>query len=192
MEGILQIPYVNTDFDDNSFEYKGEYDYLSQLNRAGNSIVGFDGLNDFMENKSNKSASFNMVNQNNTETLMDQLLYYDLPISLFDTDNNGITIDSLLTYYNTEESFMLVFSFDQDTANEDCLVELKSWLSESKKVNDLPDDKYNEDIKMELLPKRTFKLILEKSKSILEDCMFFDFYDDKIAIFVKKIIFIIN
>lgn len=189
MEGILQIPYVNTDFDDNSFEYKGDYDYLSQLDRAGNNIVGFDGLSDFMENKNNKSANFGAVNKNNTETLIDQLLYYDLPVSLFDTDNNIITIDSLLNSYNTEESFMLVFSFDQDNTDEDCLIELKSWLSESKKVNDLPSDKYNEDIKMELLPKRTFKFLSEKSKSILEDCMFFDYYDNKITIFVKKIIF---
>ena len=87
---------------------------------------------------------------------------------------------------------MLLIAFNHDEVeekDEDCLIELKSWISESKKVMEMPDELYDESIKINLLPKRQFKIKTETANAYLNNCMFFDLYDGKIAIFVEKITF---
>lgn len=191
MEGFLHVPYINTDFDEGKFDYGGNIDYVSNLNNVGRNIVGYSGFEQYTQNKNRygNSVGFGNQNINKVEVLSEQLSYYDLPVVLYDIDDNKMSIDCLLDYFKTSDSFMLKFSFDCDNSDEDCLIELKSWVSESNKVMNLPDNEYSEELKMELLPKRTFKFSTEKNKSYLEDCLFFDSYDDKIVMFVKKIIF---
>lgn len=189
MDAFIYIPYVNTEFDDDIFEYRGNaFDYVSKLDNAMQSIVGADN---YFNNqpKRNKTAGFDSVFNKDIED--DRISYYQLPCKLFDIDENPIVIGKLLEYYKAKESFMLIFSFDSDDENisEELLIELKSWISESKKVMDMPDEFYSEDIKIGLLPKRKFKLKALNSNSILDDCTFFDLDGNKIAIFVSKIIF---
>jgi hypothetical protein len=109
-----------------------------------------------------------------------------------DSDGNDENIDNLLNYYKTQESFMFIFSFNVDEVgdeNEEVLIELKSFISESRKVMELPDDLYSEDVKMATLPRRQFKVKLGDANAYLEECLFYDNYDDKVIIFVKKINF---
>lgn len=191
MEGILYIPYVNTDLDENNFNYGGpQLDtdaYLSRLNNVGNNIIGGEY---YINNRRhmNNTVGFN-ANINNNSYYSDQVSFYELPCIFFDGDGNNIDIDYLLNAYSSKESFMLAFSFDHENNSEDCLVELKSWVSESKKVIEMPSNVYTEDVKIGLLPKRQFKLKIGKANAFLEDCIFFDTYEDKVIIFVKEIIF---
>lgn len=184
MNGILYIPYVNTDLDDSKFDYNGpSFDYISKLNEVGSNIVG----GEFYQNhKQNSSIGFN---SKNNDFYTEQISFYELDCSFFDHDENNMTIDKLLSYYQSKESFMFIFSFDHDNSNEECLIELKSWITESNKVNNMPANIYSDEIKIELLPKRQFKLKIGKATALLEECMLFDTQNDKVIIFVKEIKF---
>lgn len=185
MDGILYIPYVNTELSEDAFNYNGgDIDYISQLNNVGNNIIG---AQNFINKQSSTAGGFYGYH-NPQSNSPDQILYYDLSCQLFNASEEVENIENLFNYSKTKESFMLIFSFDHDNSNEDCLIELKSWISESKKVMNMPAP-YTDDLKLELLPRRTFKLDVNNSKSQLVECMFYDSYDDKIVIFVKEIIF---
>lgn len=187
MDGILYVPYVNTDLEEDSFNYRGNaFDYVSQLDNVGNSIIGADN---YFNQQTSNTVGFHANLNKPQEVQSDQILFYELPCTFMDAEENLQTMDGLLGYFTSEESFMMIFSFDHDGDNEEVLVELKSWVSESKKVMDMPSNIYAEDIKIGLLPRRQFKFKFGKSNAFLEECMFFDSYDDKIVIFVKKIIF---
>lgn len=190
MEGILYIPYIDTDLDSDNFNYGGpqldENTYLNRLNAVGNNIIGGEYYLNHRQHINNV-VGFNANIDNNYYS--DQVSFYELPCNFFDADGNNMNIDYLLNAYSTKESFMFGFSFDPENNDEDCLIELKSWVSESKKVTEMPSDVYPEDIKIGLLPKRQFKLKIGKANAFLEDCIFFDTYEDKVIIFVKEIIF---
>jgi hypothetical protein len=190
MDGIIYIPYVNTDLNDDDFNYKGNaFDYITQLNNVGNSIVGADVYDNYLQTRPKNTIGFHANVDKPDGYYSDQILFYELPCKLMDVDENSMKINNLLDYFTSEENFMMIFSFDHENTNEDILVELKSWVSESKKVMGMPSDVYSEEIKIGLLPKRQFKLKLGKNNAFLNECLFFDNYDDKIVIYVKKIIF---
>jgi hypothetical protein len=189
MDGILYIPYVNTDVENDKFDYRGNaFDYISQLDNVGSNIIGADVYDNYLQKKPKNSIGFN-ANLNAQGYYSDQILFYELPVKIMDVDEQPQTIDNLLNYFGTEESFMLIFSFDTENTHSDILEELKSWISESKKVMEMPSDVYAEDIKIGLLPRRQYKLKIGKANAFLNECLFFDSYDNKIVIFVKKIIF---
>lgn len=186
MDGFLYIPYVNTDLDDSSFNYTGPaFDYLAQLGNVGNNIVGAEYYAN--HKPTNKTIGYNAGKVNGYYS--DQISFYELPCKFYDADGNIANIEYLLDFYKTKESFMLIFSFDHDNNDEECLIELKSWVSESKKIMSMPQDVYSEEMKIGLLPRRQFKLRTGKANAFLEECIFFDNYEDKIVIFVKEIIF---
>lgn len=186
MNGTLYIPYVNTELDDNVFEYKGNaFDYINELNNAGNNIIGADYY--FEHKPKNNTIRFGDINFNNSQ--YEQILYYELNCKFMDSDENDLSVITLINYFKTQESFYIIFSFDHDTTDENVLIELKSWISESKKVMDMPNNIYSDDIKMGLLPRRDFKVKSGKINAVLNDCLCFDSYDDKVIIFVGKIIF---
>lgn len=184
MNGILYIPYVNTELDDNKFDYNGpSFDYMSKLNEVESNIIG----GEFYQNhRQNNSFGINYKDNND---YTDQISFYELDCLFFDHDENNMTIDQLLLYYQNKNSFMFIFSFDHDNSNEECLIELKSWITESNKVNNMPSDIYSDEIKIELLPKRQFKIKIGKANALLEECMLFDTQGDKVIIFVKEIKF---
>lgn len=190
MEGILYIPYISTDLEDTSFNYKGpeidQYNYLSRLDQVGSHIIG--GEYYVNHRQSNNTIGFN-ANINPEGYYSELTSFYELPCKFFNADGNDETIDELLHYYSSKESFMFIFSFDHDNNDEECLIELKSWISESRKVLEMPDDVYGEEMKIGLLPRRQFKLKIGKANAYLEKCIFFDTYEDKVVIFVKEIIF---
>lgn len=186
MEGYIYIPYVNTDLDDEKFNYNGNsFDYISKLNEVENSIVGADYY--FTNKPTNNSFRFN-ANINNMDN-NDQILYYEIKCEFLNPDETPMKIDNLLNNFKNGESFMLIFSFDYENTEEDVLIELKSWISESKKVMEMPDDVYSEDIKIGLLPKRRFKIKIGKGNAYLNECLYFDNSNDKVTIFVNNIIF---
>jgi len=188
MDGILYVPYVNTELEEDSYAYRGNaFDYMSQLNNVGNSIVGGDYY--FDHKPAGNTIGFNADLNKPQGYYSDQILFYELPCKFLDSDEKEEKITKLLDYFKSEESFMLTFSFDHDNTAEDILIELKSWVSESQKVMEMPEDVYSEEMKISLLPRRQFKFKSGKANAFLNECMFFDSYDDKIVIFVKKIIF---
>lgn len=186
MDGILYIPYVNTNLDDDSFDYNGpSFDYVSKLNEVGSNIIGGQY---YQNHRPNNSIGFNIYNNKNS-SYSDQISFYELNCSFFDSDDNQMTIDKLLSYYKSKENFILIFSFDQDNTDEECLVELKSWISESNKVNNMPSETYSDEIKISLLPRRQFKLKIGKANTYLEECILYNTFNDKVIIFVKEITF---
>lgn len=191
MEGILYVPYINTDLDDSNFEYKGPQldtnNYLNILNDVSQNIIGGEYFLNHRNNMPN-TVGFN-ANLKGNGYYSDQVSFYELPCIFFDDDGNDLNIDYLLQYYSSKESFMFTFSFNHDSSDEECLIELKSWISESKKVIEMPTDTYTEEMKIGLLPKRQFKIKIGKANAFLENCIFFDNYEDKVIIFVKEIIF---
>lgn len=186
MNGILYIPYVNTELSEDAFDYNGgSIDYISQLNNVGDNIIG---AQNFINKQSNTAGGFYGYHNPHNESI-DQILHYELECEIFNAVTNASeNIETLLEYNTSEDSFMLVFSFDHENTDEDCLIELKSWISESKKVMSMPDT-YGDELKMELLPRRNFKLKINDLNSELTECIFYDNYENKIVIFVKQIIF---
>ena len=189
MDGIIYIPYTNTEFGNDDFDYRGNaFDYIEQLNGVANNIIGADNYFKRQETFKN-TIGFNSKPNNQEDYSSAQTLYYEVPCKLMDAEEKPQTIDKLLEYFSSEESFMLIFSFDYENTDEETLIEIKSWISESKKVMELPDNVYSKDIKIGALPKREFKIKIGKANAFLEDCLFFDNYNDRIVLFVKKIIF---
>jgi hypothetical protein len=186
MNGILYVPYINTELDENNFNYNGpELDYLGKLNEIENNIVGGDY---YVNHKPNNSIGFNSQNNSNFN-YSDQISFYELKCNIFNIDEKEETMDELINFYQAKQSFIIMFSFDYDNTDEECLIELKSWISESKKVMNMPENIYGEETKIGLLPRRQFKLKIGKANAFLEECILYDNYNNKIIIFVKEITF---
>lgn len=189
MDGIIYIPYVNTELDEDVFNYKGTaFDYISELDNVGSNIIGADYY--FQDKMDGRTARFNnYYNQNdNYKVNNDPILYYELDCHLMDLDENDLSVINIINLFKSCDSTMLVFSFNEDETNEEVLIELKGWVSESMKIMNMSDNLYSEDIKISLLPKRDFKFKSGKVNAVLNGCLCFDNYDNKITIFVKKII----
>lgn len=194
MNGILYVPYVNTDYEDNNLGFElNSSDYIGQLNNIGQNIIGANAYDEYIQNKQKSNAiNFNFNQNSDNEVYSEQIQYYQLSCNFMDINGNDENIDNLLNYFKTQESFILMFSYNPDEVeenNEEVLIELKSWVSESKKVMELPDNLYSEEVKIATLPKREFKIKIGNANAYLEECIFYDNYDGKIVIFVKKIIF---
>ena len=182
MDGILYIPYVNTFTDDSLFDYNGpDFNYVNNLIEVELNIIGADN---FQKNINNHSIGF-YSNNKNIPSESDLISFYELKCKFFNVNGGDITIDQLLNEY----IFFISFSFNEDEVDEDCIIELKSWITESKKIIDLPDENYTNEVKIELLPKRTFKLKVRDKKAELINCSFIDIDNGKIIIYVEKKIF---
>lgn len=184
MNGILYIPYINTLLDESSFEYNGpDFDYISKLSDVENSIIGDEN---YVNNVANSNKTTNSIVNNKQE----QLSYYEFPCKVLDANDNDETIDNLLKYYKNKNCFLLSFLFDQNEINDDCIIELMSWIFESKKVLNMHDNLFDsEEKKLMMLPKRTFKLKINKAISILDNCFLFDTSNNKFTIAVNEINF---
>lgn len=199
MNGILHIPYVNTEYDEEKYNYNGrEFDYISKLDDVGNTIIGGQSAVGYISRMSNNSIGFNANFGNGIQVDEGQILFYQLPCVFMNENGQDISIGELINHFKNKDFFMLSFSFDHENTDEDCLVELKSWVSESKKVMDVPDNYFdrdkqmwvnNEELKMSLYPRRQFKMSIGKVKAFLNECVFFDSNEDKITIYVNEIIF---
>jgi hypothetical protein len=186
MDGTLFVPYVKTDLEEDNFIYNGpSFDYSSKLDEVANSIVGGQWKNN---QGHGNSIGFNAIGAEHKE-YSDQIDFYELKCRFFNDKEEDETIEELFKHHKDEDSFMFMFSFDQNNSDEDCLIELKGWISESKKVMNMPEENCTQESKMLLLPKRQFKIKIGKATGFLEECMLFDTNDDKIVIFVKKINF---
>lgn len=190
MKGLLYIPYINTEYDENSFNYRGnDFDYIDKLNDVGHNIIGANNYYDQINHNSHISTiGFN--SQNNNNNIENILSYYELPCLFMNVDEVDLTLNELKNYENLGEGFIFIFKFDYDNVDEDTLIELKGWITESIKVNNLDEDLYDEDTKIELLPKRQFKIKLDKNEAYLNECIFIETNDGSVAIFVNKIKFI--
>lgn len=184
MQAIFYIPYVNPDLDENVFEYNGNaFDYLDELEKVKNNIIGADY---YFENiPQGNSARFNQgyISQQENNVID----YYAVECVLLDDEYRDLHFHKLIEYKDSGEGFMLPFLFDHENADENAVIELKGWITESKKVMDMPDELYSEDIKMGLLPKRNFKILANKTMFVLADCLFFDIDEGKIILYVNNI-----
>lgn len=186
MDAIIYIPYVDTDLNNHNFDYDDtSFDFTANLNNLSNNIIG----GEYYVNNISKYKNTARLNPNQNTNYSDQISFYELPCNLYDSNECDIDMDYLLNLYKTKESFMLIFSFNPEFENEECLLELKSWVCESKKIMSMPDNIYDNELKISLLPKRNFKLKINKANAYLEECLFFDDYQNKIVIFVKEITF---
>ncbi len=190
MTGVIHIPYIDTDADDEKFNYDGNlFDYIGELDGVATSIIGAD--NYFNTEREHKTSGFNInLNKTNANHL-EQVKYYEIPCVIMDSDEKPFNISTLLSYFKNEESFILIFSFDYDNSTEESLIELKSWMVESTKVMELSEDVYDRNTKMSLLPRRDFIFKSgDKINTTLSDCVYFNTYNNNnIIILVNKIIF---
>lgn len=189
MQGVLYIPYINTEMS-NDFGYEiSSNEYLEQLNNVGNNIVGGNFYN--MSPQIKSKQNFQTNNNNNNDVTLD---YYEVPCDFLDMMEKHETIDNLLNYYNTKDNFISIFSINEDdeTIEDDAMVEFKGWVVESEKVLNMPDNVYSEDIKYKLQPTRDFKIKIGENNAfaMLKECRFVQKIGYKTGILVNEIIFL--
>jgi len=189
MVGILYVPFIDTDLGENSFNYSNDnLDYLSELQNAQQNIVG--GENYFNSVPDEKTIGFNPFMYKDQNNNIDySLSFCEVPCRFLDISEKDEDINNLLGYAQNNEPFISIFQINEDEVDEESAIELKGWITESKKVMDLPVNQYSEDIKLQLQPSRDFKIKVDEYEADLINCKLADFYDGKIAVFTEIIKF---
>lgn len=189
MKCFLEIPYNYSFIEDKDFDYNGEIDYINDLSNAKSNILGYESYFDNVDNSNEKNYKFNQQNHNNINQ-EDVINYYDIPCNILTEEYQEVDIEYLLNFYKTKESFLLTLIIDENSIDyEEGIIEFKSWVVESLKINNLDEKHYSEEIKMNMLPRRNFIIKTDKNRFELNTSMFIEKEENKIIIFVKEIIF---
>lgn len=135
----LFLPYYN--YNDDKFDVKDFYN-------DNNSYI--EALKKFSMQETE------MMNFNKSE---DEIQYSKCECNLYDENNNPLTIDQIVGYYNTSQMIMLVVELNMDTEEEEFDMELNNWFEEHNKLDKIKN--IDEDKRFLLEPKRDVKVIFK-------------------------------
>ena len=196
MVGTLYIPYGYGDCVD-GFKYEGKEispkEYRDRLTSDyNNHKFGIDTM--MRTNFHYNIAANNFQKEKNTYKQQKQS-FGDIKCYFDDKDFNDMTIEQLLDYYERDDSFVIVVRiFDKRELNEkpDIETDLKSWQTETVKIDRIPPHKMDEVTKFKSFSKKDLKIsFTNKTAAILKNCKMIHVYSNtKFALIVEKIIFI--
>lgn len=144
MNSTLFLEYYN--YNDDKFDVK---DYFSD----SNSYI------EALQKYSTQESNFMNVSEKKNNTIQ----YAKCDCKLYDENNEDLTIDKLVGFYNTNEMIMLVVELKLDTEDEEFDSELNGWYNEHKELDKIKN--IEEDKRFLLEPKRDIKMIFNNLKN---------------------------
>lgn len=188
MDVVLYIPYVDSEIDESKFNYNGgDFDYLSRLDSVGGSIIGADNYFNQIETPRNSVGFYSNNKTNSYDDYGGLIKYMKAGVVLLDVNGGRFNYEKLVSLSGSDTAFMLDVAIKPDEIDDEASLELRSWISESNKIISLPDDLYDEAIKISLQPKRDFRFDYSGESFILGNCMFFDFQESIMTIYVNNV-----
>lgn len=174
MKCNIFLPYYN--YNDDKFDVK---DYFSD------SQSYIDALNKYATQDSNFMAFTKKE---------DEVQYAKCECTLFDEDNEEMTIDKFVGYFNRDNSIMLILELNLENEDEEFDVELNGWVNEHEKLDKF-SSKIKEDERVLLEPKRDIKVVFnnlanKETYCTLVNSMLIDRIDkEHYVLIVDKVVF---
>lgn len=144
MNCTLFLEYYN--YNDDKFDvkdfYSNENSYVEMLQKYATSDSGF--------------MDFNKKE--------DDVQYTKCECKLYDSDNNDMTIEKIVGYYNTTEMIMVIAELDLKTEEDEFDSELNGWVCEHERL-EKKSSKLTPDERFMLEPKRDIKMIFKNLRN---------------------------
>ena len=127
------------------------------------------------------------------DSSMNETKYAKCKCTLYDEDNNPMTLDKLLGYYGKNELIMMILEIDLSSAEEEFEGELNTWVNDHYRLDSKFERCDNDRFLVE--PKRDLKIVFKNLKGndtycTLANTMMFEKGDaEHYFIIVDKVIF---
>lgn len=196
MVGILHIPYGYGDCV-NGFKYEGKVispeEYRERLTRDYNEHKY--GVDNMMRTQFHRNISMNNFQKEKNSYTQQKQLFAQIKCYFDDKDFQSMSIEQLLNYYERDDSFVIVvriFDKRELDADPDIESDLKSWQTETVKIDNIPSSRMDDVTKFKSFSKKDLKIsFTDKTSAILKNCKMIHVYTNtKFALIVEKIIFI--
>ena len=194
MKCKLLLPYIdyyNTNFDvDDNYYSNGGYENALKTNNSmyGDSIYNHMNQNGgILSNSNNFNMGINIFNQN-THKSDEKTSYSSCEGYLYDENMNDETVFGLENYIKNQDVFVLFIKLDFDTIEEEFETDFKMWVKSHNKINSYKAD---DDWKFANEPKKNVRVEVNGLTVDLLNCKILDVSNDKIAVLVEKIKYVI-
>lgn len=194
MIATLHIPYGFGDCV-NGFKYDGVITDIEYVRRMTKEYDDHKyGIDEMMRTRSGRNMAINPFQKENNKYTQQKQSFGELTVYVDDKTFNGMKMETLLRHFENDESFVTVIrlhNVKELKYNEDLQTDLKSWQTETLKIDRLPD--LDNVTKFKSMSKKDLKLTFDGTEmaAILKDCKMVNVYSNtKFALWVGKIIFI--
>lgn len=194
MIATLHVPYGFGDCV-NGFKYDGvisDVEYVRRMTKEYDSHKW--GIDEMMTTRSGKNMAINSFQKENNKYKQQTPSFGELTVYVDDKDYNPMKMETLLKHFESDKSFVVVIRLGnvrQLRDDIDLQTDLKSWQTETVKIDRLPD--LDNVAKFKSMSKKDLKLTFNGTEmaAILKDCKMVSVYSNtKFALWVGKIIFI--
>lgn len=194
MDATLYVPYSNGD-PIKGFSYNGrEIDkktYVSMLVDAYNKYKG--GIDASMRTTFTKNMSINDYEKEVVRCRQQDYYYTETEVRLLDMKKRQMSIDELISYYQSREPFVVIINMYElkKPENSDLETDMKQWMKECIELNN--SVKLTTEQKITGMSKKTLKVRMknEKSTAILKDCKMIEVFNNTtFAFLVDMVVFV--
>lgn len=199
MEATLYLPYY--DYNDSAFDVTDDYykgnDYIELMSNEFNKNKDIV-YNSMLELQNGRTGAFlgsdgqTYKFGQKTSQSEDKVAYSSCECRIYNEDGKPDDVDSLITHFAKQESFVLMFELNMDSSEEEFETEMSLWATEHGKINSYKSVN-GEEWAWKNEPVRNIRMCF-KNKSYddvfaeLEDCKMMDVVDmNMYIIFVGKI-----
>lgn len=194
MKCKILLPYidynnVNFDVDDNYYS-NGGYANALKANDAmyGGSIYDHINQNGGVLSSANAfNVGLNVFNQNMSKN-EEKTSYSSCEGYIYDENMNDETVLNLQNYIKSQDVCILYLKLDFDTIDEEFETDFKMWVKAHNKINAYNAD---DDWKFDNEPKKNVRISVDGFEADLLNCKILETSEDKIAILVEKIKYVI-
>lgn len=195
MQGLLYIPYSNGDPEE-GFRYdrpeltKEQYAKLL-VDTYKKYKTGVWEM--FASQRLGTNIAVNEYDKEYAKYRQQDYYYANTPVNIRRIDNQEMTIDELIHYFQTGEPFILIVNtpFLGREEYADIATDVKGWCRECKRITE--SGKFTAEEQIAYLSKKTMKVKFDQSKSsaILRNCKMVQVVNNRtFAFLVEEIIFI--
>ena len=188
----LLVPYSVGDAKE-GFKYEGgditEQQYSRMMIDTFNKYK--NGVFETFTDRFGYNISINNYEKEIVKYAQQQYYFDETKVDIFNAAGGEITIDELITYYQSRNPFILIVDMYKMSENPDLETDMKSWLRECVKIKNNPT--FSDAEKIQYSSKKNLKIKFDdaKSQAILQNCKMMDYKNNHTFVFiVEKIIFV--
>ena len=188
----LLVPYSNGDAV-KGFKYEGgditEQQYSRLMVDTYNKYK--NGVWDTYIERAGMNMAINNYEKEIVHYAQQQYYFDETKVDIFNAAGGDITIDELISYYQSRNPFILIVDMYKMSENPDLETDMKSWLRECVKIKSNPH--FSDAEKIQYSSKKNLKIKFDdaKSQAILQNCKMMDYKNNhKFVFIVEKIIFV--
>lgn len=190
----LLVPYSNADAE-KGFKYEGgditEQQYSKMMVDTYNKYK--TGVWNTYVERAGMNMSINDYEKEIVHYTQQQYFFDETKVDIFNGNGSEITIDELISYYQSRSPFVLIVDMYRMSENPDLETDMKSWLRECVRIKNNPS--FSDIEKIQYSSKKNMKIKFDdaKSQAILQNCKMMDYKNNhKFVFIVEKIIFTTN